>query len=101
MPKIDFRCNAKASYFAYPPPLEDKKKVETEKVEVAVLSTTNKKKGGSERKKKEQGLIFGLLNNIFVFKEVEKMEIDEAKDDILSDQKTDEKYYFYLGTCLV
>uniref|UniRef100_A0A914L2N8 26S proteasome regulatory subunit RPN2 C-terminal domain-containing protein n=1 Tax=Meloidogyne incognita TaxID=6306 RepID=A0A914L2N8_MELIC len=52
MPKIVFRCNTKASYFAYPPPLEDKKK-EVEKVEVAVLSTTNKKKGGE--KKKEQG----------------------------------------------
>jgi len=63
MPKIVFRCNTKASYFAYPPPLEDKKKVEVEKVEVAVLSTTNKKKGGE--KKKEQGFVlnFREINN--------------------------------------
>lgn len=81
MPKIDFRCNAKASYFAYPPPLEDKKKVEAEKVEVAVLSTTNKKKGAAEKKKKEQ-------------EEAEKMEVDEAaEDETHSDEKekSDEK----------
>uniref|UniRef100_A0A915N686 26S proteasome non-ATPase regulatory subunit 1 n=1 Tax=Meloidogyne javanica TaxID=6303 RepID=A0A915N686_MELJA len=77
MPKIVFRCNTKASYFAYPPPLEDKKKVEVEKVEVAVLSTTNKKKGGE--KKKEQ--------------EPEKMEVDEPTDETHSDdkEKSDER----------
>ncbi|VDO09230.1 unnamed protein product [Brugia timori] len=32
MPKTEFRCNAKPSTFAYPPPLEEKKKEENEKV---------------------------------------------------------------------
>ncbi|KHJ75700.1 Proteasome/cyclosome repeat protein, partial [Oesophagostomum dentatum] len=31
MPKIEFKCNARASLFAYPPPLESKKKEEHEK----------------------------------------------------------------------
>ncbi|KAM3728445.1 26S proteasome non-ATPase regulatory subunit [Dirofilaria immitis] len=44
MPKTEFRCNAKPSTFAYPPPLEEKKKEENEKVETAVLSVTHKKK---------------------------------------------------------
>ncbi|EYB94779.1 hypothetical protein Y032_0167g122 [Ancylostoma ceylanicum] len=44
MPKIEFKCNARASLFAYPPPLESKKKEEHEKVETAVLSITHKKK---------------------------------------------------------
>jgi 26S proteasome regulatory subunit N2 len=43
MPKLELRCNAWPSLFAYPPPLEDGKKAETEKVETAVLSTTAKK----------------------------------------------------------
>ena len=73
MPKIEFRCNAKPSLFAYPPPLEEKKKEETEKVETAVLSITNKKKQQlKEKEKKEKTksefLIFNffeLLNLIF------------------------------------
>uniref|UniRef100_A0A158P7U3 26S proteasome non-ATPase regulatory subunit 1 n=1 Tax=Angiostrongylus cantonensis TaxID=6313 RepID=A0A158P7U3_ANGCA len=44
MPKVEFKCNARASLFAYPPPLESKKKEEHEKVETAVLSITHKKK---------------------------------------------------------
>lgn len=32
MPRTEFRCNAKPSTFAYPPPLEEKKKEENEKV---------------------------------------------------------------------
>lgn len=32
MPKVEFKCNAKASLFAYPPALESKKKEENEKV---------------------------------------------------------------------
>lgn len=43
MPKMEFRCNAKPSLFAYPPPLEEKKKDEGEKVETAILSITNKR----------------------------------------------------------
>ncbi|VDM38901.1 unnamed protein product [Toxocara canis] len=56
MPKTEFRSNAKPSTFAYPPPLEEKKKEENEKVETAVLSITNKKKIsiGEKKEKKEE-----------------------------------------------
>ncbi|ETN78384.1 hypothetical protein NECAME_10381 [Necator americanus] len=48
MPKIEFKCNARASLFAYPPPLESKKKEEHEKVETAVLSISHKKKAAKK-----------------------------------------------------
>ena len=51
MPKVEFKSNAKASMFAYPPPLEEKKEKESEKVETAVLSITVKAK----RKEKQKG----------------------------------------------
>lgn len=38
MPKLDVKSNAKPSVFAYPPPLEEKKREEREKVTTAVLS---------------------------------------------------------------
>lgn len=38
MPKLEFRSNARPSMFAYPPPLEEKKREEREKVTTAVLS---------------------------------------------------------------
>jgi len=66
MPKTDFRCNAKPSLFAYPPPLEEKRKDENEKVETAVLSIS-KKKAGPPTKKESSAK-----------PEEEKMEIDET-----------------------
>ncbi|XP_014254277.1 26S proteasome non-ATPase regulatory subunit 1 [Cimex lectularius] len=38
MPKLEIKSNAKPSMFAYPPPLEEKKREEREKVTTAVLS---------------------------------------------------------------
>uniref|UniRef100_A0A0V0G415 26S proteasome non-ATPase regulatory subunit 1 n=1 Tax=Triatoma dimidiata TaxID=72491 RepID=A0A0V0G415_TRIDM len=38
MPKLEIKSNAKPSVFAYPPPLEEKKREEREKVTTAVLS---------------------------------------------------------------
>ena len=54
MPKVEFRCNAKPSSFAYPPPIEEKKKEEAGRVETAVLSITNKKKQQLKEKAKEK-----------------------------------------------
>lgn len=42
MPRLQFRSGAKPSTFAYPPPLEEKKEREREKVTTAVLSITAK-----------------------------------------------------------
>lgn len=38
MPKLEFKSNAKPSLYAYPAPLEEKKREEREKVTTAVLS---------------------------------------------------------------
>lgn len=62
MPKMEFRCNAKPSTFAYPAPLEEKKREDREKVATAVLSIAARAK----RKESER-------------KEI-KMDVDEEKD---------------------
>ena len=66
MPKMEFRCNAKPSTFAYPAPLEEKKREDREKVATAVLSIA------ARAKRKEN-----------------KMEVDEEKED--KKEKKDEK----------
>lgn len=84
MPKIEFRCNAKPSLFAYPPPTEKKKSQETEKVETAVLSITNKEKQRTHDKEKSKSSGTGASSSKKQIKEEEKMEVDEkppAKDD--------------------
>lgn len=55
---MEFRCNAKQSLFAYPPPMEERRKDEQEKVETAVLSISKKKL--QVEKKKETGKIFPI-----------------------------------------
>ncbi|KAL3108381.1 hypothetical protein niasHT_015303 [Heterodera trifolii] len=69
MPKMDFRCNAKQSMFAYPQPIEEKRKEGMEKVETAVLSTT-KKKPTLEKKAEDAG-----------GKAEEKMEVDQKSEE--------------------
>uniref|UniRef100_A0AC34GYE8 26S proteasome regulatory subunit RPN2 C-terminal domain-containing protein n=1 Tax=Panagrolaimus sp. ES5 TaxID=591445 RepID=A0AC34GYE8_9BILA len=86
MPKIEFRCNAKPSLFAYPPPLEEKKKEEAEKVESAVLSITNKKKQQLKEKEKAKD----ASKDKPKVKEDEKMEVD-VKNDEKDATKKDEK----------
>uniref|UniRef100_A0A914Y654 26S proteasome regulatory subunit RPN2 C-terminal domain-containing protein n=1 Tax=Panagrolaimus superbus TaxID=310955 RepID=A0A914Y654_9BILA len=86
MPKIEFRCNAKPSLFAYPPPLEEKKKEEAEKVESAVLSITNKKKQQLKEKEKAKD----ASKDKPKVKDDEKMEVD-VKNDEKDATKKDEK----------
>uniref|UniRef100_A0A7E4VWK0 RPN2_C domain-containing protein n=2 Tax=Panagrellus redivivus TaxID=6233 RepID=A0A7E4VWK0_PANRE len=102
MPNVEFKCNVKPSLFAYPPPLEEKKKEETEKVETAVLSITNKKKQQLKEKEKDKKdgptASAGSTARTTPSKDVkitpvkpkedEKMEVDE-KDAATT--KTDEK----------
>lgn len=38
MPKLEFRSNARPSVYAYPAPLEEKKREEREKITTAILS---------------------------------------------------------------
>lgn len=67
MPKIEFKSSARPSLYAYPAPLEEKKREEREKVTTAVLSIAARQKRREGEKKKDEG---------------SKMEVDEeVKDD--------------------
>jgi len=66
MPVMEFKSNAKPSLFAYPPPMEEKKEKQAEKIETAVLSITNK------AKKRQQDKIKHAQDS-------EKMDVDEKK----------------------
>lgn len=51
MPKLELRSNARPSVYAYPAPLEEKKREEREKVETAVLSMASRtRRRESERR---------------------------------------------------
>ncbi|XP_078038608.1 regulatory particle non-ATPase 2 [Augochlora pura] len=85
MPKLDIRSNARPSVYAYPAPLEEKKREEREKVTTAVLSVAARtKKRESERKARDSH---------------EKMDVDppETKDtavemkDATAPKEADEK----------
>lgn len=54
MPKLEFRSNARPSVYAYPAPLEEKKREEKEKVTTAVLSIAAKaRRRESERRARD------------------------------------------------
>lgn len=55
MPVLQFKSNAKPSTFAYPPPLEERKKEEKERVATAILSVTAKAKRREAEKAKAAG----------------------------------------------
>ncbi|XP_019870758.1 26S proteasome non-ATPase regulatory subunit 1-like [Aethina tumida] len=76
MPKFDFKSNAKPSLYAYPAPLEEKKREEREKVTTAVLSiAARQRRREHERKHRD-----------------EKMDVDDEKtDEKKKDEKKEEK----------
>lgn len=77
MPKLEYKSNAKPSLYAYPAPMEEKKREEREKVQTAVLSiAARQRKRDHERKHRD-----------------EKMDVDEEKDDkkTAEDKKNEEK----------
>lgn len=72
MPVMEFKSAAKPSLYAYPPPLEEKKKEVGEKLAPAVLSITNKQAKKKEKEKEE------------------KMEVEEETKDKDDKKKTTE-----------
>ncbi|XP_076384985.1 regulatory particle non-ATPase 2 [Megachile rotundata] len=71
MPKLEFRSNARPSVYAYPAPLEEKKREEREKITTAVLSIAARaRRRESERRARDS--------------HEEKMEVDppEVKDPV-------------------
>lgn len=75
MPKLEFKSNAKPSLYAYPAPLEEKKREEREKVTTAVLSIAARQRRREHDRKHRSD---------------EKMEVDEEKDE-KKEEKKDEK----------
>jgi len=73
---MEFKSNAKPSQYGYPPPMEEKKEKQAEKIETAVLSITNKAKKRQQDKVKAQ--------------EPEKMDVDTS-DKKEKDKKEKEK----------
>lgn len=74
---FEIHCAAKPSAFAYPKPLEEKKKEEKKRVETVTLSTTAKNKARLARKKaKEEGESGGA---------------SEAMEESLSEEKSQEE----------
>ncbi|KAJ8937188.1 hypothetical protein NQ314_012007 [Rhamnusium bicolor] len=75
MPKMELKSNAKPSLYAYPAPMEEKKREEREKVTTAVLSiAARQRRRDHERKHRD-----------------EKMEVDEEKDDKKSTDKEEKE----------
>jgi 26S proteasome regulatory subunit N2 len=83
MPVMGFKSNAKPSTYGYPPPLEEKKKEDKEKVATAVLSITAKQKKKEAEKRKDAS---GKDKEA-----VEKMEVDEKKDELAAKKEAAEK----------
>ncbi|CAH1133512.1 unnamed protein product [Ceutorhynchus assimilis] len=75
MPKLELKSNAKPSLYAYPAPMEEKKREEREKVQTAVLSIAARQRRREHDRKHRD----------------EKMEVDEEKDDKKEDKKSDDK----------
>lgn len=80
MPKVEFKSNAKPSVFAYPPPLEEKKDRNKEKVETAVLSITAKQQKRKEVEKKKDDKMDVDEDKVEAEKEKEKKEEAEKKE---------------------
>merc|ERR1712038_951407 len=78
-PKIQYKCNAKPSAYAYPAKMETKKEKKKEKVETAVLSVSAKKGKGKKDDAKED------------VKDDEKKEENNTKEDKNDEMVTDDK----------
>lgn len=74
MPKLEFKSSAKPSIYAYPPPLEEKKAEEREKVATAVLSIAARQKRRETADKRDE----------------DKMDIDEDVKEVLKESKAKE-----------
>lgn len=76
MPKLEFRSNARPSVYAYPAPLEEKKREEREKITTAVLSIAARaRRRESERRARdshEKMDVVGISIYNIIFKSLEK-----------------------------
>lgn len=73
MPKLEFRSNARPSVYAYPAPLEEKKREEREKITTAVLSIAARaRRRESERRARDSHEKMDVVRiSIVIFKSLE------------------------------
>lgn len=108
MPRVEYKSNAKPSMYAYPAPLEEKKREEREKVTTAILSiAARQRRRDHERGKTTPGssatttpsasatttapsVTLGPAARKLDFKE-EKMDVDEDSNDVASTVSADAK----------
>nr|XP_022918961.1 26S proteasome non-ATPase regulatory subunit 1-like [Onthophagus taurus] len=79
MPKLTFKSNAKPSMFAYPPPLEEKKREEREKIASAVLSIAARQRRREHGRHRDEKMDVDPEKDD---KKVEKMVIDDTKKQV-------------------
>lgn len=93
MPVLDYKSNAKPSLYAYPPPLEEKKKESNEHKAPAILSITLKQSKKREKEKEEKMEIEDAASKEQESKELEKKKKaeEEAKKEEESKKKEAEK----------
>ncbi|XP_012215549.1 26S proteasome non-ATPase regulatory subunit 1 isoform X2 [Linepithema humile] len=86
MPKLEIRSNARPSVYAYPAPLEEKKREEREKVTTAVLSVAARvRRRESERKARDSH------DKMEVDPPSETKELHEVKEAASSSKEKDDK----------
>ena len=81
MPKLEIKSNVKPSMYAYPPPLEEKKREEREKISTVVLSSVARQRKRETEKKRTDTVI----------KSEEKMEVEEKKKEEKEKEKDSKK----------
>lgn len=83
MPKIEYKSAARPSLYAYPAPLEEKKREEREKVTTAILSIAARQKRRDDKKKDE--------SKMDVDEEVKEEDTKKQAEKKDKKQKTDDK----------
>lgn len=93
MPKIEFKSAARPSLYAYPPPLEEKKREEREKVSTAILSIAARQKRREDKKKDDSKMDVDeeVKEDEPKKEEAKKEDPKKATDKKDKKQKTDEK----------
>ncbi|XP_020291124.1 26S proteasome non-ATPase regulatory subunit 1 [Pseudomyrmex gracilis] len=86
MPKLEIRSNVRPSVYAYPAPLEEKKREEREKATIAILSLAARaRRRESERKARD------LQEKMEVDPPSETKELQEVKETVASPKEKDDK----------
>lgn len=89
MPKLEIKSSAKPSLYAYPAPLEEKKREEREKVTTAVLSiAARQRRRDHDRKHKDDKM--EVVSRAYMYTNMNSIQMEILQDEE-KDEKKDEK----------